>query len=302
MKCVWVVFRLLSLFCLALVNYLDEYLTTKISSQVEPNIHKRVGSLLVATTVFSFIGLSFLWFFIEDLSSIDSSGKWLALLSAIPAVLTFIGYFYSLNKFSVHLVSPLFLLTTVWLVIFEFANGQTVSLGALVAMATILVGSYFLDIGEFSFRVPTKLVLYMAPTTLAWAATILMVKEALGTMSSTTAYFIQLIGVQIIGILLVIFIKQYREGFTQRVSKDGKMFLGLSFLNESLAQLSYLFGTLAIAAAPFVSYVSALEGLQSIFVIGLLFLFPINERSKINLIQMAAICLIVSGAVAITIL
>jgi uncharacterized membrane protein len=80
-----------------------------------------------------------------------------------------------------------------------------------------------------------------------------------------------------------------------RIKHQGKKFLGLSLLNETFSETSYLFSSLAVAVAPVAAYVSAMSGVQGLFIILLMFLFPQGERTKVTKMQWIAAILITAG-------
>jgi len=133
------------------------------------------------------------------------------------------------------------------------------------------------------------------PATSTWAIALYMAKVASNTGSPIAITFWQMIGTGFLGILLLIFVKNYREGFLFRVRNQGRVFLGFSFINESLSEGSFLFGNLAVAIAPTAAFVSAMSGVQSVFVLLLFFLFPQGKRSRVTLMQWLAVALIAVG-------
>lgn len=122
-----------------------------------------------------------------------------------------------------------------------------------------------------------------------------MAKVATVTTSPISFTYYQMLGVGIIGIILFIFVRKYREGFLFRIKNQGKVFLGLSLVNESLAEGSFLFANMAVAIAPVAAYVSAMAGVQSVFVMLLFFIFPQGKRTKATLVQWVAVFLIAVG-------
>lgn len=89
--------------------------------------------------------------------------------------------------------------------------------------------------------------------------------------------------------------KRYKAAFLFRVQHQGQKFLGLSFLNETFSETAYLFSTLAVAVAPVAAYVSAISGIQGLFVILLVFILPISERIKVTRMQLVVAILITIG-------
>jgi len=74
-----------------------------------------------------------------------------------------------------------------------------------------------------------------------------------------------------------------------------KVFLGLSLVNESLAEGSFLFANMAVAIAPVGAYVAAMAGVQSVFVMLLFFFFPQGKRTKATPIQWIAVIFVAIG-------
>jgi hypothetical protein len=52
----WLIFTILYSFALALVNYLDEYLTANTKVPHTSSIHTKIGGLLIISTVLSSLG------------------------------------------------------------------------------------------------------------------------------------------------------------------------------------------------------------------------------------------------------
>ena len=296
----WIIFTLISVFLIALVNYIDDELTAdnpvKLSSdKLDPHIE--VGGLVLISTLMSFVGALVVLLIFNDQIVFEQTGVLLSIGSAVPFVFLFASYFYLLRRYPVYQVIPLYLLSSVWLLIIEILSGVPISIPQIIAVFLIIIGSYFLDIGKLEWKIPGKLLVTMIPVTIVWAFGLFLVRLASKTLPGTTISFWQFSGIGVIGIFLLLFVKRYRSGFLIRIREQGKKFLGLSFCNESLSQGSYFFGNLAIAAAPAATFVSALNGLQGLFII-LIFL-GFGRDVKVNKIQVFSIAAIVIGAFAI---
>lgn len=290
----WFLFVLGHVFLLALVNYLDEYLTTNNKVPENSNIHSKIGGLLLISTLLSCVGAGAIWLTVDV--SLAHAPLMLGLLSAIPMVIMFASYFYLLTMYPAYQVVPLFLISSVWLLAFELLAGDSLTLIGLSGIATLLVGAYFLDAGTFKWQIPTKLLLVSIPTTAAWAVALFMVRAATENNSAVAVSFWQLIGITFIGICLFTLVRKYRQGFLFRIKHQGKNFVGFSLVNESFAQGSYVFANLAVAAAPVATYVTAMSGVQSVFLLLLFLFFPIHKnRAKVTRIQIVSIVLIAIG-------
>lgn len=279
----------------SIVMYIDEHLTTKNTVADKSDDHTKIGGQILISTLMSFVGATIMALIPHDpLQSKQAIA--LAIGSAIPMVIgIYISYFYLLLKFPIQQVAPVFQLSALWLLIFELLTGSTIGWGGLIGIFILLYGTYLLDTGTFAWKIPTKLFLYSLPVTFIWAISMYMVRVASLSGSAVAISAWQMFGVGLIGVILLIFVKQYRDGLMHRIKNQGKMFLGLSMVNETMAEGSFLFGNLAIALAPLAAYVSALSGMSNVFLILLLVLFPPGERTKITKMQWLAILLITLG-------
>lgn len=292
----WLVFRLIDLFFFASVAYLDEFLTSNNSTEEDASIHRRVGPVIMVSTLLPLLGLLVLSPFIVH-ADILSSATWFGVLGGIAGAGMYTGYFYCLEKFPVQSVVPMFVLTVVWVLLYEVVRGASFTALGLVGVIGAGIGGYLLDAG-FNLRIPRGVLLAMAPTTAVWATSFVLVEEATTRTTAFTAYWFFLAGVLLIGLVYLVFVHPYRESFFERLKAQRVSFGATSLLNESLAMTSFFFQTLALATAPFVSYVAATSGISNIYLLGLLFFFPLNERSKPTRTQITGI-VIISVATAI---
>lgn len=279
-----------------LVNYFDEYLTLNNPSRTESSsVYEETGGLIIISTLFTFIGTIGLGVYLGPEIFEINQGTYIALFSAIPMVMVWIGYFFMFTKYPAHHVVPLLGLASIYLVVMEWFLGASITLISIIGITILLSGSYLLDVGDLKTRISTGLLIRMIPLSLVWAITLFVVQLASEYNEASYVYFYQLIGIFILGVLLFSLIKPFRNGFLTRIREQRRQFLGMSVGVEITAQLGYLSLTFAAAAAPLVAYVAAVGGLKSIMLLGLLFLFPIHERHKVTKWQLLAIVLVVLG-------
>jgi len=264
------------------------------------SIHKRIWWVLLASTIFWITSVLVLSFFIQDFTMTQ---KWLylALFSAFPMTLMFASYFYLFQKFPAHQIVPLFWLSSIWLLSFELLSGASIPFLPLLWVLSLLYGAYMLDVGSFSWKIPTKLAALMIPVSFLWAFILYLILLLPENDTVLQYFFYQFIGITCIGIWLFICVKQYRDGFIQRIQKQGKIFLWWSVLNEWLSQMSFLTSMIAVSLAPLATYVTAISSAQYLFLFILFFLFPLHERNKITPVQVFAIVLMLLGIVIIDI-
>lgn len=290
----WFIYTLIHIFLMALVNYTDEHLASNNKLPQTPNIHTKVGSVLIISTLMCFIGAFILMVTTKDIR-LTSLPMALAFLSAIPMVAHWATYFYLLQIYPVHQVTPISQLSAVWLLLMELLSGGTITKIGFGGIVILIYGAYILDAGTLKWKIPTKLFLIALPTTVFGAVTLFMVRIASASGSVVGISFWQMIATGIIGILLFSFVKKYREGLTYRIKNQGKTFLGLSLVNETFSEIGYVLSNLAVAIAPVAAYVSAMTGVQGLFLLLIFWMFPQGTRTKVTATQWFSIILIGIG-------
>ncbi len=290
----WFIFALIHMFLMALVNYSDEYLTHSSTVKESKNIHERIGGVLTASVLLTIIGIVASSIFAGTIF-INSEAIILCLISSVFMFSTWVGYFYLFQKYSAHKIVALFGLSTLWLLAFEIGLGETISIMALTGVLILVLSSYFIDIGHLKFTIPSSLLISMVGISFCWAMTALLWRYAIDIHDDSFAiYFWHLVGITAF-LPIILCMKSYRKGFIDRVKNERSQFLGRSIFNESCSQLSFYFSVVAYALAPLATYVSALGGLQSLFLLLLFYIKPIGSRNSITMVQLGSIVGIAIG-------
>lgn len=293
----WILYSLLSSFLLAVINWLDEYLTSRSPFEGEGAVKSKVGSLLLISTLFSVVGISWLYFGLSNLN-VSSLVLSLSLLSALAMVVMFGSYFYLINVYPVYQVIPLFQLTALWVLLFEIVGGGGVSLVGLVGVLLLCIGAYLLDVGVVKWSIPSSLLMLMVVVTFIYGIGVHAVRLASDLADPWVVSFWQYVGILGIGVLLFLLVPVFRNAFLFRLKKQGKVFAGISSISESMAQVSYVASNYAIALAPISAYAVAMGSIQSIFVLAIFYIFP-QRKVTVNLVQTFAIIIIVLGAILV---
>lgn len=290
----WLIYSIAHVFLLAVVSYTDEHLATNNKLPKKYDVHTKVGSVLIMSTLMCFVGAAILFFSTRD-TNLNPSTFAISAISAITMVSYWASYFYLLQEFPANKVAPLYQFGSVWLLIIELIFGGSITAIGLLGIAVLSYGAYILDMGSFKWQIPTKLLKIGLPATSLWAITLFLMRYASESGSILAIYFWQLIFTGIIGVILYLFVQKYREGFNFRIKNQGKLFIGLSVLNETFSETSYMFSAMAVAIAPVAAYVSSMLGVQGIFLLLLMFIFPQGERVKVTKMQVIAAILIAIG-------
>lgn len=290
----WLLYTVVSMFLVALVSYTDEKLAIDNKVPKSFSIHQKIGGVVIMSTTISLVGAAVLYS-LFDITLIQNSDLVLSVISGFFVVFITISYFYLFQFYSGHQIVALFPLSSVWLLLIEIMFGATLTIITLIGIVILILAAYLLDNGSFSWKAASSLLLLVLPVTLLWALTLFLVSKASENSSEYSVLFYQLICVGLIGLLLFLYAKPYRQGFLYRIEKQAKAFLGVSFINESLAMTAFLFTVLAISAAPLATYYTALSGMQSLFLFALLWLFPVHERNSFSRVQLFSIFLTILG-------
>lgn len=290
----WFLYTVIGCFFMALVAYSDEYLTHSTTIKPHASLHERIGGVFIISTMLCVVGMGALWG-IADTVMLPPMALNISLVSAVPMIITWVGYFYLLQLYSAHQVIPLFGLTSAWLLPMELFFGGAVTLLALLGIIILAVGAYLLDSGGLKLKLPSKLIYAMSFISFCWALTIYLVRDLSTEHGVYAIYFWQLVGVFAIGVLLFAFVRPYREGFIRRVKTEKWHFILPSFMNEAFSQVAFLFTFLAIALAPLATYVTALAGLESLFLLVALRLFPLDDRNDITSAQWGGVGCLAAG-------
>lgn len=290
----WLVFAVIGNFFMALVNYSDEYLTHSSTIKESKNIHERIGGVLLMSVLLTVIG-AIISFILADTVAIDTKAILFAMLASVTITLMATGYFYLFQIYSAHQIVPLFGLSSIWLLGIEFFMGSVPDVIAIFAVVILIASSYLLDNGSFKWKSPTPLLKYMIIVSMFWALTGLFWAEASNISNNNFAiYFWHLVGCFLL-VLPLLFISPYRRGLLKRLKNENKKFIFHSVMNESCVQISYYFTMIAFSLASFASFVPAVSGTNSLFLILLLYFFPIDKRNHISASQLYAIVGIIIG-------
>ena len=290
----WLLFTFGYAFAQALVLYIDEYLNISNVVTEASSAHKRIGAVLITSALVGFLGALGVFLYIGDVTT-TTYVLTLSLFSAIPMVAVYASYFYLLLNNPSYLIAPFFQFSVVWILLYEVGQGAMITLSGLTGILLLVYGVYVLDVKSLRWKIPTGLLVYMVPASILWALVVLLTQAASQEAPAQVVAFYQMLGTGLVGLVLLLAVRPYREGLLFRIKNQGKSFVAFSVLNELFWQVSLLFAVLAIAAAPLAAYFGAAGGVHNLIVLGLFFLFPLHERNQIAWVQVLAIFLIILG-------
>lgn len=300
----WFLIALIGPILWAIVNHIDKFL---LSDNFEGN---NVGALMIFSTLQCGLIIPIFYLINNNILSIPISNIILLIIIGILSVFAILPYMYALDEEETSIVVPLFQLIPIWGYIFSyFILGETLSLIQLVGCLLIIFGSIIITLDfdeEKKIKFKKRIVLLMLSSTVLFAFYETLFKFVAVDISFVLASFWEYIGVFFMGILFYVFVKKYRESFTNLLKSQGGKIISLNITSEFLTIIGNIAVNFALIIAP-VALTLTISGVQPIFVfvIGILltiFLpkFYKEKLSKKHLIQkIVSIMIMIVGSVII---
>jgi drug/metabolite transporter (DMT)-like permease len=265
----WIILTLVAVFLWSLVNISDSYL-------VERNKHigHPIGSLVLFSSLFGFIAALAIFIFAGGSSfSLGSSDIILLVIAGFCNLLWIVFYLNALSHDDVSSVVPWFLTAPLFAYILGyFVLGENLLPSQLVGGAIILIGGLVLSIKtnreegvKKGYKIAWKPIILMTLASLLIAIWGILFKFVGKDSGFWVASFWEHIGLGIAGIIVLVFIKPYREGFSLMLKQSGRSILALNLFSESATIIGNLLANYALLLTP-VTMVFLLEVSQPIVV------------------------------------
>ncbi len=293
---IWFFIALIGPLLYALSNHIDKILLEKYFKE------GGVGTLILFSSLLSAMVLPFI--FMADRTVFDISGVSILVLAVVGIlnVLVLWCWLLALKTEEASVAVVFYQLVPVFGgILGYYILGETLTEIQLIAMATIILGttiiSFEIDV-ENKFKLRKKTVIPMIAAAFFWAlGSVLFKTIALEEKLWRTIFWEHLMLV-LVGLLIFIFIRSYRENFLLAIKNNSRAILSLNIVNESL----YIFGNIAYSIAYLLAPIGLVllaESFQPIFVLAIgIFLtifFPKISTEKIQAKHLAqkiiAICI-----------
>ncbi len=267
----WFLVALIAPFLWSIVNHIDKYMLSKYLKD------RGVGALLIFSALASVIVLPFILYF-QHAHVLDISISELVTLVFVGflSVAAFFFYLKSMNEEEASVVIPLFQLIPVfgyflgYLILGESLNISQI-LSSLLIIFGIIVLVIEVDI-ENKVKLKGKVLSLVAVSSLFFALHDTLFKKVAITESFWVTAFWQFVSLTIFGVLILFFLKKYRDDFFSMFRNTGTKILSLNILSEILYMLGSLANNFATLLAP-VAVVLVVSSYQPLFVfIGGIFL------------------------------
>lgn len=285
-----VILTLLASFIWASSNHIDKYLLCKID-----NSTTSIKTLMVFSTFVAGLVLSPIWLIINKFQvQITVGALLLTLLATISYILSTYFYFKALEKNDASIVVVLYQLLPVFsyilgLIFFDDKLSFNQIFGGLIIISSaIIISCDFSEKGNKG-----KLLSLVLVTVSAFLCSMyyILYELAMKNSSYTSVTFWYQIGLLLIGIILLIVLKDYRQSFVNMIKENGKKFISLNVANEGMNLVAQFLVNFANLTLP-LALANVLNGFQGafVFIIGAIgvMLFPkvfSEELSKRIVIQ-----------------
>lgn len=273
----WIFYALLAPAIWGAVNHIDKYIVTRYFKLTSS------GPLVLFTSIAAGIASLIIFLFVK-VSSISVPNALLIILAGMIFVLSYIPYILAMKEDEASVVAPLFQMIFVFAYLFGFLFlGEYLHLNQIIAGFLVIIGAIIIsiDLSSSSLKLRSRTFFRMVLSSVLTALNITLFKVVALRSSFWVTAFWEYIGAFLIGIILVVFIKNYRKVFLSLWVNDGIPLIKWNVGNELLNLLARLSASFATLFVP-IALVSILNGTQPFFIIFYAILIPIIWKSQIQ--------------------
>jgi drug/metabolite transporter (DMT)-like permease len=279
----WFLIALLPPIFWSLTNHIDKYLLTKYFKD------GAIGAVMIFSSSIAILLLPIIILIQPTVLQNFQTNYLLIVLNGTLYLFATLPYFYALEKDDASLSVPLFQMIPVFSFIFGFVFlRETLYITQILGGIIIIISSIFisLNISDIKkMKMKWDVFGLMALSSLLYALNFIFFKHfALETDFWVTSFW-EYVGFGLFGIFLLLFVKNYRQGFFNVLKQNRLKVVGINGLNEIIniiAKISFNFATILTP----VTMVWIINGLQPlfVFVFGILLtvLFPKISKEDIS--------------------
>lgn len=232
----------------SLGNYIDKFLLSKYLKGVG------VGALLIFSSLIAIFILPILYLINPDVDIISNSDKVILIITGlIYSTIWVLPYLYALSLDDASLVVPLFQTVPVFSFTLGYLFlGESLTSTQFTAMFIIIVGAVGMSIDLYNFKFKSKIFWLMMLSSFSVALASFLFKFVSSDNNFIVSIFWEYIGISIAAILLLLFIKSYRNQFLNLLKQNRVSVLTINSFNELLniaAKMLVYFATLSAPLA-----------------------------------------------------
>jgi drug/metabolite transporter (DMT)-like permease len=275
----WFLIALLPPMFWSITNHIDKYLLTKFFKD------GAIGAVMIFSASIALLLLPIIILIQPSVLQNFQIDYLLIILNGTLYLFASLPYFYALEKDDASLSVPLFQMIPVFSFILgyiflkESLNTTQIIGGIIIIISSIFISLNISDIKKIKMK--WDVFGLMALSSILYALNFIFFKHFALEIDFWTASFWEYIGFGIFGIFLLLFVRNYREGFINVLRKNRLKVLSINGLNEILNIIAKIAFNFATTLTP-VTMVWIINGLQPVFVfiLGLILTFLIPQISK----------------------
>lgn len=284
----WFFIALVAPFLYALTNHIDKLLISKYFKE------SGVGALILFSSLLSFIAMPFLLWADPTVLSLEPLSIAILSIGGILNVLVLWCYFVALSDDEASITVIFYQLVPVFaLILGYFVLGETITKMQLIAMAIIIIGTSIISFdvdADNKFTIRTQTIFLMSAASFFWALESVLFKMVALEENWIRSLFWEHLMLLVVGAIVFVFIKKYRQDFLAAIRENSKPILALNIGNESLYMVGNIIFAYAYMLAP-VALVLLTQSFQPLFVIivgvFLTIFFPRINSEKVTLVDLS---------------
>lgn len=279
----WFLLALVGPFMYALTNHIDKILLEKYFKE------GGVGTLILFSSLLSALALPFIFFADTKVFNLDIISIITLAVVGILNILVLWFYLLALNDEEASIAVVFYQLVPVFgLILGYFVLNEVLTQIQIIAMIIIILGTSIISFeidAENKFRLRKKTIILMSAAAFFWALESVIFKVVALEENVVRSLFWEHLMMVIVGILIFLFIRNYRNHFLLAIRNNSKSILSLNFANETIYMIGNIIFSFAYLLAP-IALVLLAESFQPIFVfivgIFLTIFFPKISVEKIQ--------------------
>lgn len=279
----WFLVALLPPILWSVTNHIDKYLLTRYFKG------GAIGSVMIFSASIAFLLLPIIAIIHPSVLHEFNANYLLFVANGFLYLLASLPYFYALEKDDASLTVPLFQMIPVFSFVFGYIFlGELLTVNQIIGGLIIIISSIFISLNISDIRkmhMKRDVLLLMVLSSILFTLNFTFFKVfALETDFWTTSFW-EYIGFGAFGIFLLVFVKNYREGFLKVLKTNKFQVLGINGVNEIVNIVAKISFNYASILTP-ITLVWITNGLQPffVFVFGLFLtiLFPHISKEDIS--------------------
>lgn len=271
----WFLVALVTPISAAFINHFDKYLISRFTKD------SSIGSLILFSSLFAVVVPPILLFFDPSiLSSVTALRAVALMINGGLIMLAILFYFYALESHEASYIAPMFEFIPVFsLILGYYALGEKLISSQIWAIALIILGSIILslELQGKKTKIKPKLILLMIASSFLYAINAIIFKFIAVDQGFSSSLFWDMSGKFLFGVIIFLFVKQYRKDFLGLIKSHHYYVIGLNVIGEIISLIGMIALVYAVLLAP-VALVQTVGSLQTVFVfiLGVIFtlLFP----------------------------